>query len=251
MAEIVDALLLVVPAAPLLAWLLVQGASRAQTSRRLAIVGCGISFLAAAGLAGQPDGVIQRPLLEWLQVPGRGELSVSLGLRADGLSTCFLCVTSLVTACIVWRSPSVGASSESEHQFCAGVLASLFATHLALLADDFLLLFLFWQLSLFAGFLLSAAGRSRAGLRLFALNRVCDVLLGAGLLLAWNVFGSLKYADVLDGARIAELMQDAPSVVVTLCLFLLRRNQLLVRLFNETAHDGVWRTQSSGLANFP
>ncbi len=256
MAQIADVLLLVVPTAPLLAWLLVQGASRAQTSRRLAIVGCGVSFLAAAGLTGQLDGAIQRSLFDWLHVPGKGAFSASIGLRMDGLSAGFLCVTSFVALCILWGRPVVDESPESEHRFCAGVLVSLFAAHLALLADDFLLFFLFWQLSLFAGFVLSAAGKARAGFRLFAVNRMCDVLLGAGLLLTWYVFGSLKYADVLSPTQIAELIQRAPSIVVTLCLCLFagvvgRTGQFPLSLWHGEAVPARVRAVLHGVSLLP
>ena len=87
--------------------------------------------------------------------------------------------------------------------FCSGMLGMV-------LADSFLWLFIFWELMglcsyLLIGFYYHKPSAAYAAKKAFLTTRVGDVFLVIGLVILWNLFGSLDYAVVFDPAEIAKV----------------------------------------------
>ena len=87
--------------------------------------------------------------------------------------------------------------------FCSGMLGMV-------LADSFLWLFIFWELMglcsyLLIGFYYERPSAAYAAKKAFLTTRVGDVFLVIGLVMLWNMFGSLEYSVVFDKGNIADV----------------------------------------------
>ena len=85
--------------------------------------------------------------------------------------------------------------------FCAGMLGMV-------LSDSFLWLFIFWEIMglcsyLLIGFYYERPSASSAAKKAFMTTRIGDVFLMIGLVMLWDLFGSLDYSVVFDTANIA------------------------------------------------
>ena len=85
--------------------------------------------------------------------------------------------------------------------FCAGMLGMV-------LSDSFLWLFIFWELMglcsyLLIGFYYERPSAASAAKKAFMTTRIGDVFLMIGLVMLWDLFGSLDYSVVFDSANIA------------------------------------------------
>ena len=85
--------------------------------------------------------------------------------------------------------------------FCSGMLGMV-------LADSFLWLFIFWELMglcsyLLIGFYYERPSAAYAAKKAFLTTRVGDVFLVIGLVMLWNMFGSLDYSVVFNSDNIA------------------------------------------------
>mgnify|MGYP003685999291 FL=1 len=85
--------------------------------------------------------------------------------------------------------------------FCAGMLGMV-------LSDSFLWLFIFWELMglcsyLLIGFYYERPSAASAAKKAFMTTRIGDVFLMIGLVMLWDLFGSLDYSVVFDSAKIA------------------------------------------------
>ena len=85
--------------------------------------------------------------------------------------------------------------------FCSGMLGMV-------LADSFLWLFIFWELMglcsyLLIGFYYEKPSAAYAAKKAFLTTRVGDVFLVIGLVMLWNLFGSLDYSVVFNPDNIA------------------------------------------------
>ena len=87
--------------------------------------------------------------------------------------------------------------------FCSGMLGMV-------LADSFLWLFIFWELMglcsyLLIGFYYEKPSAAYAAKKAFLTTRVGDVFLVIGLVMLWDLFGSLDYAVVFNQTNIADV----------------------------------------------
>ena len=87
--------------------------------------------------------------------------------------------------------------------FCSGMLGMV-------LADSFLWLFIFWELMglcsyLLIGFYYEKPSAAYAAKKAFLTTRVGDVFLVIGLVMLWNLFGSLEYSVVFASDEIAKV----------------------------------------------
>ena len=84
--------------------------------------------------------------------------------------------------------------------FCSGMLGMV-------LADSFLWLFIFWEIMglcsyLLIGFYYERPSAASAAKKAFLTTRIGDVFLMIGLVMLWDLFGSLDYAVVFDEVNI-------------------------------------------------
>ena len=158
---------------------------------------------------------------DWLSFGWIGEDSVEIeqqvfgvGIYIDHVTVMLLFVASFL--CMLISIFSIGymntdpVNDNRNHRFyaefvlfCSGMLGMV-------LADSFLWLFIFWELMglcsyLLIGFYYEKPSAAYAAKKAFLTTRVGDVFLVIGLVMLWNLFGSLDYDVVFNQANIADV----------------------------------------------
>ena len=95
--------------------------------------------------------------------------------------------------------------------FCSGMLGMV-------LADSFLWLFIFWEIMglcsyLLIGFYYEKPSAAYAAKKAFLTTRIGDVFLMIGLVMMWDLFGSLDYSVVFDEANIAAVAAESSGTL--------------------------------------
>src|SRR5580765_5218796 len=136
----------------------------------------------------------------WLVV---GDLHVELGLRLDPLSLLMMLMVTGVASAIHIYSWGYMAEDRSFPRFFACMSLFTFSMLGIVLANNFLELFIFWELVgvssyLLIGFWFEKSSAADAGKKAFITNRLGDFGFLLGILTVWAAIGSLNF-DVLQG----------------------------------------------------
>ncbi|MEO0448179.1 MAG: proton-conducting transporter membrane subunit, partial [Verrucomicrobiota bacterium] len=178
----------------------------------LATLGITVSFL----LGNQSD---PQPF-SWIKV---GEFQVSLGLILDPLSLGMMLVVTLVGTLVHIFSLGYMADDGAKGRYFAGLSLFMFSMTGIVLADGFLMMFVFWELVGVSSYVLighyfakPSAGDACA--KAFLVNRIGDFGFMIGILMVWGMAGTVMFQE-LEGAQ--EALQAAPAVltVATLLIF--------------------------------
>ncbi|HLQ41369.1 MAG TPA: proton-conducting transporter membrane subunit, partial [Thermoplasmata archaeon] len=129
------------------------------------------------------------------------ENSIKISLLIDNLSSLMLVLVSFL--CLLIFVYSLGYMHEEDGKARYYAEVSLFATGMlgTVSADNFLQLLIFWEIMglcsyLLIGFWYSKPEAAAAAKKAFLVTRVGDVLFLVGVLVIWNVFGTLSFAEI-------------------------------------------------------
>src|SRR2546426_2545692 len=129
------------------------------------------------------------------------EQSIKISLLIDNLSALMLVLVSFLCLLIFVYSLGYMHEEDGKPRYYAEV--SLFATGMlgSVSADNFLQLLIFWEIMglcsyLLSGFWYSKPEAAAAAKKAFLVTRVGDVLFLAGVLVIWNVFGTLSFGEI-------------------------------------------------------
>jgi NADH-quinone oxidoreductase subunit L len=136
--------------------------------------------------------------LTWLSLE---KFQVQFGLRFDALSLLMILVVTGVAALIHIYSWGYMSGDPGFSRFFACVSLFTFAMLGIVLANNFLELFIFWELVgvasyLLIGFWYGRAAAADAGKKAFITNRLGDFGFLLGILTVWSALGSLRFADL-------------------------------------------------------
>lgn len=211
---------------PLLGFLLILLFSNKIGRRPTEFIACSSLFLSFALFAWlffertNPD-LINVKLFDWIPVPG---LTTSFGLHLDSLSHLMtLIITGIGFLIHVY---SIGYMDHDEYygRFFGCLNFFVFAMLLLVLADSLLLLFVGWEgvglaSYLLIGFWYERPVAAQAATKAFVVNRIGDLGLLLGILLAFTLFGTSDMAAV-NAKAVAEYSPGEPLMVLfTLLLF--------------------------------
>ncbi|MCL4176514.1 MAG: NADH-quinone oxidoreductase subunit L [Verrucomicrobia bacterium] len=134
----------------------------------------------------------------WLAV---GDLSVDLGLQLDSLSLPMLLVVTGVGGVIHVYSLGYLRDDPGFARYFACLSLFTFAMLGVVLANNFLMLFVFWELVgvssyLLIGFWFGRPAAADAGKKAFLTNRVGDFGFLLGILLVWSTLGTLDFGEL-------------------------------------------------------
>jgi NADH-quinone oxidoreductase subunit L len=235
--EIVPFLVLLLPLSGFIVLSLFGDAIRRHgESRGAGILGCatvlasfGLSVWAVAGLRALSPGVgglnFTQPYLgfEWIEAGG---FRVPVNLLLDPLSSVMILVVTGVGSLIHVYSLGYMAHDEDQVRYFSYLNLFMFFMLVLVLAGNLPLMFVGWEgvglcSYLLIGFWFKKESAARAGMKAFVVNRVGDVGLILGMILAWHAFGTLDLVDLADNA--AALAQEPLGqfgIVTTVCLLL-------------------------------
>jgi len=153
-------------------------------------------YVALTGWDSRPDSAFT-----WLAI---GNLHVEFGLRFDPLSLPMLLVVTGVASAIHIYSWGYMDGDRGYARYFACLSLFTFSMLGIVLANNFLALFICWELVgvssyLLIGFWFERPAAAEAGKKAFLTNRLGDFGFLLGILTVWAGFGSLNFAQISDG----------------------------------------------------
>src|SRR5437773_2014244 len=167
-------------------WPCILGALGACFFSVLTLIAVGHGFPEAA-----PDGF--RTYSTWFQA---GDVSVGFSLRADGLTAVMLVTVTFIGSLIAIYSVGYMHGDPGYSRFFAEVSLFLFSMTGLVLANNFILLYAFWEgvglcSYLLIGFWFARPSAAAAARKAFLVTRLGDIGLFLGILLLWVSTGTL------------------------------------------------------------
>src|SRR2546430_992742 len=153
-------------------------------------------------MQGALGGNFSQTIVGYVWLPGLlPEDAIRISLLIDNLSALMLVLVSFLCLLIFMYSLGYMHEEDGKPRYYAEV--SLFATGMlgTVSADNFLQLLIFWEIMglcsyLLIGFWYSKPEAAAAAKKAFLVTRVGDVLFLVGVLVIWNVFGTLSFGEI-------------------------------------------------------
>jgi NADH-quinone oxidoreductase subunit L len=160
-------------------------------------------------------------LASWLEV---GDLQVDFGLRLDPLSLLMLLVVTGVGGAIHIYSYGYLHDDRGFSRYFAGLSLFTFSMLGIVLANNFLMLFIFWELVGVSSYLLIGHWFERpsaadAAKKAFITNRLGDFGFILGILMVWALAGGLNFSLIQDQLKQNPALFGSMATVVGLLIF--------------------------------
>lgn len=183
------------------------------------------------------------PGIKWLDF---GDLfSISIGLAVDNLArTMMVLVTTIATLVFIY---SIGYMRKEEgyYRFFAGLAFFLFSMLGIVLADNFVMMFISWELVGFSSYLLimhffEKPSAADAGNQAFMVNRIGDFGFLLGILLMWLATGSTSFLAINQSSAILSTHPAllAASLVLIFCGTVGKSAQLPLHVWLPNSMEG-------------
>jgi len=145
--------------------------------------------------------------LQWLQIPG---FTIDLGVLIDPLSLLMLLVVTSVGTLVHVFSLAYMKEDAGVSRYFAGLSLFMFSMLGIVLAANFVMLFIFWELVGISSYLLIShwfqkPAAADAGKKAFIVNRIGDVGFLLGILLVWQQLGSFNFGALSTGNTVTTI----------------------------------------------
>ncbi|HXA08900.1 MAG TPA: NADH-quinone oxidoreductase subunit L, partial [Chthoniobacterales bacterium] len=142
------------------------------------------------------------PTISWLDLAPL--FSVPLGLTLDPLSRSMLFMVTGVGAVIHVYSLGYMSADEGKSRYFAGLSLFMFAMTGIVLANNFVMMFIFWELVGVSSYLLighwfERPAAAEAAKKAFITTRIGDFGFMLGILMVWTATGSLVFTEIAAG----------------------------------------------------
>ncbi len=142
------------------------------------------------------------PSLSWINLGSH--FSVPLGLTLDPLSRSMLFMVTGVSALIHIYSLGYMGTDEGKSRYFAGLSLFMFSMLGIVLANNFVMMFIFWELVGVSSYLLighwfERPSAAEAAKKAFITNRLGDFGFMLGILMVWAATGSLVFTEIAAG----------------------------------------------------
>lgn len=158
---------------------------------------------------------------EWLVV---GDFSLTFGIWIDQLSALMLLVVSVVGTLVVFYSGGyMHGEGETRRRYYAEIMLFISVMYGLVIADNYLLMFIFWELVglcsyLLIGFWYERPSAASAAKRAFIVTRVGDIMFMAGIIILFKYVGSLDFSELFSEAGTSAVPTDM-MVLATALIF--------------------------------
>jgi NADH-quinone oxidoreductase subunit L len=173
-----------------------------RLSAQISISAVLISFLTTVilfGILRSSGADAMRPTaMNWLWI---GDFAVDISLRLDHLSLAMALVVTGVGGLIHIYSAGYMRGDRAYGRYFACLSLFMFSMLGIVLADNFVMMFIFWELVgvssyLLIGFWYEREAAADACKKAFLCNRIGDAGFLLGILLVWSMFGSVSFAEI-------------------------------------------------------
>ncbi len=175
------------------------------------------SFVCSCAIFGKVD--ISAAEFTWIDI--RGVFTVPLGFFLDDLSRLMLLVVSGVGALIHIYSLGYMRDDEGKSRYFAALSLFMFAMLGIVLANNFVMLFIFWELVGFTSYVLighwfERDSAAEAAKKAFLTTRVGDFGFMIGILMVWMATGSVVFDDIV--AHLSKITSNPSYLTITALL---------------------------------
>src|SRR5450432_3374399 len=159
--------------------------------------------------------------INWLSIGG---LQVDFGLKLDALSLMMLLIVTGVGGAIHIYSYGYMDHDRSKARFFAFMSLFTFSMLGIVLANNFLMMFIFWELVgvssyLLIGFWFEKPSAGDAAKKAFIVNRLGDFGFLAGILMVWGLLGSLNFGELQSTLAAHPALLGGCATVAGLLIF--------------------------------
>lgn len=206
---------------PLIAAALILFATRRDhgTSTVISVMSAFFGLVASAVAMTLPE--VHSSVL-WLNMPG---LEVPLGVSIDHLSRVMLLVVTGIGFLVHLYSTVYMEHDESKARFFGHLSLFMFSMLGIVLADNFAMMFIFWELVGVSSYLLighwfTRDTAAKAANKAFLMNRIGDFGFMLGILMLWSTVGTVTFAGLAEKNAVAMLIANPWFLsVALLCIF--------------------------------
>lgn len=161
--------------------------------------------------------------IQWLDFRPAFPFNVPIGVTVDALSKVMLLVVTGVGTLVHVYSLVYMHEDESEARFFGNLSLFMFSMLGIVLANNFAMMFIFWELVGLSSYLLighwfTRESAAKAANKAFLANRVGDFGFMIGILMAWSAFGTVIFKD-MEPMRDQLSLPAAFSTVMVLMIF--------------------------------
>jgi NADH-quinone oxidoreductase subunit L len=135
-----------------------------------------------------------------------GSFHIEIGLLIDNLSKGMMLVVTGVGMLVHLFSLGYMKDDAAKARYFGGLSIFMFSMTGIVLASNFVMMFIFWELVGFSSYLLighwfQKDSAAEAAKKAFLVNRIGDFGFMIGILMLWGLFGTFAFAEMADGAR--------------------------------------------------
>ncbi len=228
MSEI-GTILWIIPILPLAAAVLIaffgprvlRGASHVPCVLALA-ASCGLSIYVLLHVAQNHDTLVHPTYYTWFSA---GNINIPVAFRADPLTAFMLAMVTFIGTFIAIFAAGYMHGDPGYPRFFAEVSLFIFSMTGLVLADNYLILFAFWEgvglcSYLLIGFWYEKPSAARAARKAFLVTRIGDLGFMLGIILLWITFGhDLSYEKVFSSAESVNATHHGLIVAICFLLF--------------------------------
>ena len=197
---------------------------------------CAFSFIGINALGDEPI----RAAVDWLHF---GDFTVSMGFLFDGTAATMLAMVAFVGFLIHVFSLGYMADDQARGRFFGGLSIFMFSMLGIILADNLIMIFVFWELVGFSSYMLighyldtdEAAAASK---KAFIVNRIGDLGFLVGIVYAYWHFGTTNLEAIAGIVGGDKAMISAPIAALLMCGFIGKSAQFPLHVWLPDAMAG-------------
>ena len=206
-----------------------------------------ISVAAAAGICvftymaiNRSDGEVIRVSANWLEL---GDFKVSMGFLFDGVAMTMLAMVAFVGFLIHFFSLGYMAKDSARGRFFGGMSIFMFSMLGIVLADNLIMIFVFWELVGFGSYMLIAHyfdtdDAKAASKKAFIVNRIGDLGFLIGIAFAYWQFGTTDLEAMRSAADVDPALVNWSIAALLMCGFIGKSAQFPLHVWLPDAMAG-------------
>jgi NADH-quinone oxidoreductase subunit L len=171
-----------------------------------------------------------------------GDFHLRIGIQLDKLSTGMMIVVTGIGALVHIFSLAYMRDDDAKNRYFTGLSLFMFSMTGIVLADNFIMTFIFWELVGLSSYLLighwyqkdSAADAAK---KAFLCNRVGDFGFMVGILMLWGITGTLHFSDMQVPAAVSTATLSA-AILCIFCGAIGKSAQLPLHIWLPDAMEG-------------
>jgi NADH-quinone oxidoreductase subunit L len=229
---VAESLIKLIPAAPLVACLLIVllGRILREKSHWVAVLGCAVACVCSLlSLRTAAEHPITVEIYRWMQIPalaGAPAVNIPISLHLDTLSAIMLSMLTFIATLVSLYGGGYMHGDRGYWRFFSIVSLFVFSMIMLVLSANFVQMFVFWEAVglcsyLLIGFWYEKPAAAAAGQKAFVVNRIGDFGFAAGIFLIWTSFGTVDFGDLFNHPEVlVGVARSNPMLIEIICLCL-------------------------------